>query len=65
MSTIEEDIAADDQAVIDHAMGRQPLDPEIARRIQERAARITEEIRRQHGVQELAVELIRHARDEA
>jgi hypothetical protein len=29
---------------------RAPLDPEVARRVDERAARITEQIRRTHGV---------------
>ena len=65
MSTIQDDIAADNQAVIDHAMNGTPLDPAVAKRIQQRADEIREEIRRTHGVQELAVELIRHARDEA
>jgi hypothetical protein len=29
---------------------RAPLDPEVARRVDERAARITEQVRRTHGV---------------
>jgi hypothetical protein len=33
-----------------HAIAGKPVDPEAARRIQERAAEITERIRREHGV---------------
>jgi hypothetical protein len=65
MSTIEDEIAADNQAVIDHAMTGSPLDPEVARRVQSRGERITAEIRRKYGVQEIAVDLVRHVRDEA
>jgi hypothetical protein len=41
---------ADTEAVLRHAFGRARLDPEIARRVDERAARITEQVRRTHGV---------------
>ena len=41
---------SDTEAVLRHAFERAPLDPEIARRVDERAARITEQIRRTHGV---------------
>lgn len=41
---------ADTAAVLRHAFERAPLDPEVARRVDERAARITEQIRRTHGV---------------
>lgn len=40
-----------------------PLDPEIARRIDERAEKITEEIRRKHGILNIAVPSIRELRD--
>jgi hypothetical protein len=40
---------ADDEAVLRHAFHGEPLDPEVARRVHERAARITEEIYRLHG----------------
>ena len=33
-----------------HAFEGEPLDPEVARRVEERAARITEEIYRTHGL---------------
>ena len=41
---------SDTEAVLRHAFERAPLDPEIARRVDERAARITEQIRQTHGV---------------
>src|SRR5260370_25245603 len=41
---------ADTEAVLRHAFKRAPLDPEVARRVDERAARITEQVRRTHGV---------------
>ena len=41
---------SDTRAVLKHAFEHVPLDPEIARRVDERAARITERIRQTHGV---------------
>ena len=41
---------SDTEAVLRHAFERAPLDPEVARRVDERAARITEQGRRTHGV---------------
>ena len=41
---------ADFEAVLRHAFEGDPLDPEVARRVEQRANRITEEIRRVHGV---------------
>jgi hypothetical protein len=41
---------SDTEAVLRHAFEGAPLDPEVARRIDERAARITEQVRRTHGV---------------
>jgi hypothetical protein len=41
---------SDTEAVLRHAFERVPLDPEVARRVDERAARITEQVRRTHGV---------------
>ena len=40
---------ADGQAVYRHAFQGEPLDPEVARRVHERAAKVTEEIDRLHG----------------
>jgi hypothetical protein len=39
-------------------------DPEFAARVQAETKKITEEIERQHGVLDIAVDLIREARDE-
>jgi hypothetical protein len=39
-------------------------DPEVLRRISERAARVREEIRQKHGTLDVAVSLIREAREE-
>jgi hypothetical protein len=41
---------ADAEAVLRHAFHGEPLDPEVAHRVHERAERVTEEIRRVHGV---------------
>jgi len=40
----------DTMAVLRHAFEQAPLDPEVARRVDERAAQITEQLRRTHGV---------------
>jgi hypothetical protein len=40
----------DFESVFRHAFNREPLDPEVARRIQERASLVTEKLRRTHGV---------------
>ena len=56
MSTETNDTAADPQeqgdfeAVLRHAFEGEPLDPKVARRVDLRAHRITERIRRVHGV---------------
>lgn len=41
---------ADTEAVLKNAFEGTTLDPEVARRIDERAAQITEQVRRNHGV---------------
>ena len=41
---------ADAEAVYRYAFEGEPLDPEVRRRVRERAARITEEIYRTHGL---------------
>jgi hypothetical protein len=41
---------SDTEAVLRHAFERTPLDPEVARRVDERANRITEQVRQTHGV---------------
>ncbi|HUY35031.1 MAG TPA: hypothetical protein VMV69_19945 [Pirellulales bacterium] len=54
---------ADCEAVLRHVLRKEPLDPEIARRVHRRAARITEEIQRKHGILEIGIPAIREFRD--
>jgi hypothetical protein len=55
-------IAADRQELLQAALaGRRP-DPEVSRRVQERAAKAREEMKKR-GLTNIAVELIREARD--
>jgi hypothetical protein len=56
--------AADAEAVVAHALSGKPLDPEIARRVRERSERATEKLRRKYGTLNIAVDLIRHVRDQ-
>jgi hypothetical protein len=54
---------ADHQAMIDHALKGKPLDPEVSRRVRERADRIREQLKAR-GVTINAVDLIRESREE-
>ena len=58
---------ADHQAADRHFIEGTPFEPELARRIQERANRASAEIRRIHGLfdGEFLNQLVRDARDEA
>jgi hypothetical protein len=51
---------ADQKAILDHAFHGKPLDPEVARRVHERA----EAIRKALPATNIAVELIRESRDD-
>jgi hypothetical protein len=70
MSTEREDTGIDPQALADHeAVMRHvadgtPVEPALARRVRERAARITEEIRREQGDMDV-VQLLHDAREDA
>jgi hypothetical protein len=57
-------VLADLQAVIDSLVSKTPLDPVIARRVEERSERMTEALRRRYGELNVAVDLIREIRDE-
>jgi hypothetical protein len=48
-ATADPQVHADAVAVLRHAFHAEPLDPEVSRRVHERAARVTEDIRRVHG----------------
>ena len=55
------EIRADCDEVMEHILSRKPLDPSVYRRVRERSDRITDEIRRNHGVLNVAVQLVRDA----
>lgn len=55
---------ADSQAVIEQLLHGTPLDLEVDRRVRERAAKITDELRRKYGTLDIAVDLVRQVRDE-
>jgi hypothetical protein len=55
---------ADAQAVADALAAKRPVDPDVARRVRERAEKIQQDLLRQYGVREIAVDLIRQGRDE-
>jgi len=48
-TTTDAQVHVDALAVLRHAFHGEPLDPEVSRRVHERAARVTENIRRAHG----------------
>ena len=61
---IRADLLDDMQAVADAAAAGRPVDPEAAKRIRERSQEVQEQLRRQFGVREIAVDLIRQGREE-
>jgi hypothetical protein len=69
MSTAESKLdleeKADSDTVMRHAFEGEPLDPEIARRVEERARRVTEEIYRIHGIisEETLNQILREVRE--
>jgi hypothetical protein len=54
---------ADRKALYDHAFRGKPLDPEVSKRVQKRAEKVRENMRKR-GVKIDAVELIRQSREE-
>ena len=48
--TVADSEHSDIEAVLRHAFERAPLDPVVGRRVDERAARITELVRRTRGI---------------
>ena len=61
--TIDPKILSDAEAAIEAALSGTVLDPVIARRIQERAARVRLEISREQGVVNIGASAIREFRD--
>lgn len=55
--------AADNQAVMEHVVSKRPIDPDVVRRVHERAEKVKAKIRKR-GITNIAVELIREARDQ-
>lgn len=55
---------ADAAAVMAHYLTGKPVDPEVARRVRERAQEIREEAYRKHGLVDIAVPAIRELRGE-
>jgi hypothetical protein len=64
VSPIPPDVLADMQAVAEAVLSRQPVDAEVARCVRERSEKVQQELLRQHGVREIAVDLIRQGREE-
>jgi hypothetical protein len=57
------DVLADAEAVIEARLAQQPIDPEVLRRVRERARRITADLRERHGLLAIGVPAIRGLRD--
>ena len=55
---------ADHEEVVRAAAERRPVDPEVSKRVRERAERIREELRQKYGTMNVAVDLIRECRDQ-
>jgi hypothetical protein len=55
---------ADEDAVMESFLKRKPLDPEIARRVHERALAIRDRVFHKHGLVDIAVPAIRELRDD-
>ena len=49
-TAIGQDEQADQEAILQHLFQGRPLDPAVVCRVQQRGARVTEEIRRVHGI---------------
>jgi hypothetical protein len=62
-TTIAPELRADFEEAVRRAMSGE-RDPDVIRRACEHMDRVREEIRRQHGVQDIGVELIRELRGE-
>jgi hypothetical protein len=60
----EPSVEADEEAVMAHYLTGKPLDPDVVRRVRERAQRIKEETFRKHGLVDIAVPAIRELRGE-
>jgi hypothetical protein len=50
ITAIDQHEQADQKAILQHALQGAPLDPQVVRRVQQRSARVTQEMRRVHGI---------------
>jgi hypothetical protein len=62
-ASIPTDVLADLEAVCRQAAAGEVRDPQLVRRVQERAAKARQDILDRHGVQDVGVAIIREARD--
>lgn len=62
MKTIE--MSPETQAVVERLMTGKAIDPDVRRRIREKAATIRERIFREHGFVNVAVPAVRELRDD-
>ena len=60
----DQQVQEDYEAVMRHVAEGTPVEPQLARRVRERAEHITEEIRREHGEIDV-VRLLHDAREDA
>ena len=62
-TAIPSDILSDGEAVVEAIMSGRKLDPKVAQRVERRAKKITEVLRKKHGTLDIAVPAIRELRD--
>ena len=58
------EVLLDLEAVLKHVSSGTSIEPELASRVRARSERMTEELRRQHGELNVAVDLVREVREE-
>jgi hypothetical protein len=61
-NSVPPEVLADLQAVTDALTNGQPVDPEVARRIRDRAEKARRELLATRGVQEIGAQIIREIR---
>jgi hypothetical protein len=64
IETISTGVMDDVQAVANAVAAGKPVDPEVARRVQERSRTAQDELLKKYGVREIAVDLVREIREE-
>jgi hypothetical protein len=62
--SLPREVLDDMQAVADAAAAGRPVRTDVARRVRERSENVQRELLHQHGVREIAVDLIRQGREE-